>query len=138
MKTAWINTFNAVLVILLIAGLISGDRSIPADRSHTATEIINRVSRGLCVLLMLIPMQHGRFAYSSKGFMFMSLFCNAVLMIAFLVLYQKNKYTENAYGKVLEVIASLIFALNGFFLKQYMLCACALVFAVTSVSQSDE
>lgn len=128
----WINVFGAIIVIIiLIPNIIYGlkNRGIRNLCTNKVMNILERIGRYGCMLLMIFNVGLSEFAYPGVAAFLAYFLGNALLLvlyIVFWVLYAKKKTMFRAIA--LSAIPTAIFLLSGISLLYILLIVFAVIF----------
>lgn len=130
----WINVFGAIIVIIiLIPNIIYGlkNRGIRNLCTNKVMNILERIGRYGCMLLMIFNVGLSKFAYPSVAAFLAYFLGNALLLVMYIffwVLYAKKKTMFRAIA--LSAIPTAIFLLSGISLLYILLIVFAVIFGV--------
>ena len=133
MSFGWINLAGAVIVILLIAASMIGQKKsgLPAMQSRRMIlNILEQIGRYACMALMVLPLLPGlEFGFASVG----AAVAWPVLSVTLLVFYalfwtQAKRGGAVLYG--LAIVPAVLFFQSGVFLRHWALVGAAVLFGV--------
>lgn len=134
MRFGWINVFGAAIVILLlIPNIIYAIRN--KDEKNLCTNrfmnAIEQVGRYACIVLMWLPLLVWEFGFASVFEMILYMMGNAVLLIAYWIVFARYMKRKNAkLALILAILPACIFLLSGLLLRHWLLVGFAVLFGI--------
>lgn len=134
MEFGWINLFGGIIVILMLIPNVvyalknRDEGNLCADRWMN---LLERVGRYGCIVLMWLPLLVWKFGFGSVLGMVLYLAGNGLLLAVYWLvyaLYLRRRTRRRAMA--LAIIPACIFLLSGLLLRHWLLAGCALLFAV--------
>lgn len=134
MRFGWINAVNAVLVLLLIAISVIGQKKsglAPMQSKHTWLNVGEQIGRYACMALLVLPLLPGlEFGFSSETAMLVWLILPALLLVCYTILWtQMKRGSWVLYG--LAIVPAVLFLACGMLLRHWALVAAAAIFGVS-------
>ena len=132
MEFGWINLFGAVIVvIMLIPNVIFAVKGKGAENKckDVFVNCVEQFGRYACIILMWLPLLVWKFGFSSVVEMVLYLFCNGILLLAYLICWAI--YLKRPSGRLemcLAILPTAIFLFSGLLLRHWLLFFAAVLF----------
>lgn len=132
MAFGWINAVNAVIVAVLVANSVIGQKKrglLPMKSRFWILNLVEQISRYACMALMILPLRPGfKFGFATIGAMLVWAALSLILLIVYVLLWGEEMYTAVLYA--LAVLPALLFLVSGYYLRHWALMAAAVLFGV--------
>ena len=132
MTFGWINAANAVIVAVLFAASVIGQKKsgLPAMKSRfLILNVLEQVGRYACMVLMVLPLRPGlEFGFATIGAMLVWAALALLLLIAYVLLWGEEMYDAVLYA--LAILPVLLFLESGYYLRHWALLGAAVLFGV--------
>lgn len=139
MTFGWLNFTGAgILVLMLVPNMIYAFRTRGAESAEQSRvlDVLEQVGRYGCMLLMVVPLgaPGGKFAFALPADMVAwGVICTALLLAYLLCWIPYSHRPTRPLALILAVVPGVIFLLRGVFLRHWLLCIFAAIFAASHI-----
>ena len=132
-----LNLFGLILVVLLLVPNIIYAIKNKGQENQCQNRVMNileQIGRYSCMFLMVFNVGIAEFGFGSKEAFLIYLFGNVILMLAYQITWVLYFISES-YPKqmVLAILPTLLFLLNGFTMRHWLLVVFAIIFGVSHI-----
>lgn len=130
----WLNVFGLILVVLLLVPNIIYAIKVRNQQNKCTNRIMNvleQVGRYGCMFLMVFHIGIAEFGFGSVGAFLIYLIGNAILMIAYWIIWMLYFYKQTYWEQMsLAVIPTCLFLLSGITMQHYLLIIFGTIFGI--------
>ena len=130
----WLNMFGLILVVLLLIPNIIYAIKVRNQQNKCTNKIMNvleQVGRYGCMFLMVFNIGIAEFGFNSVGAFLIYLIGNALLMIAYWIIWMLYFYKQTYWEQMaLAAIPTCLFLLSGITMQHYLLIIFGVIFGI--------
>lgn len=137
MSFGWLNLTGAgILALMLVPNAVYAARK-PGQQNACKSRLLNaleQAGRYGCMLLMVVPLGVGEFGFASAEGLVLWCTLGAALLLAYLLCWVRHfRRPSFANAVLLAALPCVLFFARGMFLRHYLLCAFAVLLALTHI-----